>query len=62
MFIFDCLDKVIISKIMLKYIDMDKDLAGYIARVIYYMEPLDALEYSHIAMSYIDLFGFRVFD
>ena len=62
MFIFDCLDKAIISKIMLKYIDMDKDLAGYIARVIYYMEPLDALEYSHIAMSYIDLFGFRVFD
>lgn len=62
MFIFDCLDKGIISKILLKYINKDIDLAGYMARVLYYMEPLDALEYLSVAMSYIDLFGFRVFD
>jgi hypothetical protein len=62
MFIFECLDKAIIAKILLKYINKDMDLAGYIARILYYMEPLDALEYSSIAMSYIDLFGFRVFD
>lgn len=62
MFIFDCLDETIISRILLKYIEKDNDLAGYIARVVYYMEPLDALEYSDVAMSYIDLFKFRVFD
>lgn len=62
MFIFDCLDKTIISKILLKHITKDKDLAGYVARMLYYTEPIDAMEYQDVAMSYVDLFGFRVFD
>ena len=62
MFIFDCLDKDVISKLLFKYIEKDKDICGYVARLIYYFEPLVALEYIGVAMSYADLFGFRVFD
>jgi hypothetical protein len=62
MFIFDCLDKTTISKILLKHITKDKDLARYVARMLYYTEPIDAVEYQSIAMSYIDLLGFRAFD
>jgi hypothetical protein len=62
MFIFDCLEKTTISKILLKHITKDKDLAGYVARMLYYTEPIDAVEYHDIAMSYVGLFGFRAFD
>ena len=62
MFIFNCLDKAIIAKILLKYIEKDKDIAAYVARLLYYCEPLVSLEYIGVAMSYADLFGFRVFD
>ena len=62
MFIFDRLDKTIISQILLDHVKKDKDLAGYLARVIYYVNPIDTFEYFTVAMSFIDLFEFRVFD
>lgn len=62
MFIFDAIDKDVLANLLLKYVEKDKDLAGYIARVLYYVEPLDALEYFNVAMSFIDLFDFRAFD
>ena len=62
MFIFDHVDKEILGRLLLKHIEKDKDIAAYVARLLYYFEPLVALEYIGVAMSYADLFGFRVFD
>lgn len=62
MFIFDCLNKEVLLKLLLKHIEKDKDIAGYVARLLYYFKPLVALEYIGVAMFYADLFGFRVFD
>jgi hypothetical protein len=62
MFIFDCLDKEVLGEILLRHIEEDKDIAVYVARLLHYFEPLVALEYIGVAMSYADLFGFRVFD
>ena len=62
MLIFNCLDKDVLRKLLLKHIEKDKDIAAYVARLLYYFEPLVALEYIGVAMSYADLFGFRVFD
>ena len=62
MFIFEYLDKEVLEKLLLQHIEKDKDIAAYVARLLYYFEPLVAAEYIGVAMSYADLFGFRVFD
>ena len=62
MFIFEYLEKAVLEKLLLQHIEKDKDIAAYVARLLYYFEPVVAVEYIGVAMSYADLFGFRVFD
>lgn len=61
LYIFDYLKDITIKNILRKYIDKNKDIAGYLARALYYSDPYAAKDYLGVITHYTYLFHFPVF-
>ena len=61
MFIFEYLDKDYIVNLLLENIDKDVTVAAYLAKALYYSEPLIAREYLYLVAVYKAKFGLDIF-
>ena len=61
MFIFEHIDKDYMVKLLLENIDKDVNVAAYLARALYYSEPLVAREYLYLIAAFKKTFGLEIF-